>query len=458
MAAIKPMVSRPNKMTGGTSRSSFAGRTRALSVLAAACAACMGMSSASAQIGAQGDADNTTDITVRFGSGRSDNILKRENLAESGTYTAIGTVVDFSRETTRTTAEITGDIEFRSFSTSGVKDEPYGDLSARAEIFAVPDRFSWVVEDRFGQGRVDPFNTIGPDNQEQINIFATGPALYFPVGARTEVRLTSMVGQRTYGDSEGFDNDTLESTVGLARQLSTTAEVGLNFETRDVEYDNPLADNTIDRVYFSYTKTLASGAAGLEVGNNTVDFAGRSESHPFFNVNWARDLSTRTSVAFNVQTALFDASDNFRGGQDFFEDSLRTTDVYERTGGGASFVVTPDRMRISLVANLSEDRYENDMTLDNDMTQLRLTLERTISQLMTAGVDFNVVERDFSTTDQRDKDQRTSLFVERSFGRQLLVNLAYERISRSGVNTAAYDENSIRVMLMYAMQRAALNN
>jgi hypothetical protein len=428
-----------------------------VTTLAAACAGCLGLSVASAQVGGQDTADNTTEVTLRFGTGHSDNILRRSSLEESGNYTALGALLDISRETTRVTAEVTGDLEFRSFSTSGIKDEPYGDFNARAELFAVPDRFSWVFEDQFGQGRVDPFNTIGPANQEQINIFATGPALYLPVGERNEVRLSSMIGQRTYGDSVGFDNDTMESTVGLFRQLSSTAEIGLNLESRDVEFDDSSLDNTIERAYVSYRKTLSNGAAAVEIGSNNVDFAGSNQSHPYFNLNWARDISTRTSVAFDVQSALYDSSDSFRGGQNF-EDSLRTTDVYERKGGGASLIITPNRSRISLVARLSQDRYENDTTFDNDMTQLRFTYERTISARLDAGFDFNTVERDFTTSDQRDEDRRTSLYFERAFGRQLSLNVTYEHVSRGGVNTGTYDENSIRVMLLYALQRAAAGN
>lgn len=457
MEAIKPMVNRLHKKrTIIRTTSSNRRRTPFASALAAAVAGCMSLSVASAQIG-QAEADNTTEVTFRFGAGDSDNILRSASVEESGNYTALGTSLDVSRETTRLTAEIAGDIEFRNFSTSGVEDEPYGDLNARAEFFAIPDRFSWIAEDQFGQGRVDPFNTIGPQNQEQINIFATGPALYLAVGDRSEIRLSSLIGERTYGDSVGFDNDTLESTLGLFRQLSATAEVGLNFETRDVEFDNPLFDNTIDRVYFSYDKTLASGTAGLEIGTNSVDFAGASDSHPYFNVNWAREVSARTTVSFDVQKSLFDSSDTFRGGQDF-EDSLRTTDVYERKGGGASVVITPDRTRITIVARLTEDSYQNDTTFDNDMTQLSVTYARTISPLMTAGIELNNVERDFATSSQVDKDRRASVYLERAFGRQYSLSVSYDHIARSGVNAGNYDENSIRVMLVYALQRASARN
>jgi hypothetical protein len=417
----------------------------------------MSLSIASAQVAGQNAGTTTNEIAFRFGAGYSDNILRRSSLEESGTYTAIGTVINVARDTTRVNAEVTGDLEFRNYSTEGVKDEPYGDLNARAELYAVPDRFSWIVEDQFGQGRVDPFNAIGPGNQEQINIFSTGPALYLPIGERTELRLSTLIGRRTYGDSVGFDNDTLDSGIGLYRQLSSTAEIGLNFESREVQYDDSQLDNTIERVYFSYKKTLANGTAALDVGGNSVDFISTSESQPYFNVSWTNDVSSRTTVAFDIEQALFDSSDNFRGGQTF-EDPLRTTDVYERTSGGASVIVTPDRSRISASVRLGEDRYVNDNSFDNDMTQLRLTLERTVSERLTAGFDFNTVQRDFTSSNQRDEDRRTSLYFVRAFGRQLSIDVKYEHISRGGVNTGTYDENSIRVMLLYALRRAAAAN
>jgi hypothetical protein len=76
---------------------------------------------------------------------------------------------------------------------------------------------------------------------------------------------------------------------------------------------------------------------------------------------------------------------------------------------------------------------------------------------MSAGLDFRLADRDFKTVDQQDQDTQTSLWVDRTFGRQLALNVSYEHFERAGGSNSggAFDENSIRLMLQYTPNPSA---
>jgi hypothetical protein len=451
MATITSMAIRTLAALIRREFSASSGSARTLIALASVCSC---LATANAQVTIRENINATNDIVARFGAGHSDNLLRSRTQPLSGSYTALGLLVDYARLSTRMTATVTSDLEFRNYTTSGIKDEPYGNLAARVDLFAVPDRFAWVFTEDFGQGRLDPLSAIGPNNQEQINFASTGPALFLPVGDRNEIRLSSIAGRRTYQESVGFDNDTLESAFGVFRQLSSTTEIGLNFVRRDIEFNDSQFEKNIDLAYFSYSKTLANGQASLGVGTNGVDSVSSSESYPFFTINWARDLTSRTTLTLAAQNRLVDPSENFRGGQNAQND-LRTRDVYERSNGQVAIQMTLGRSQISLAGSLGKDRYESEVALDNDVTQVNFTLDRQISPRLNFGADVILTERDFQTVDQRDDDLRVGAFFERLFGRKLSLNIRYEHLQRDGRNAARYDENVIRAMLQYGLNSRA---
>ena len=70
---------------------------------------------------------------------------------------------------------------------------------------------------------------------------------------------------------------------------------------------------------------------------------------------------------------------------------------------------------------------------------------------MTTGVTLASVDRDFKNVAQRDRESTSSLWVERLFGRQISLSVSYDYDERSGENTFSYNENTIRVMVQYAL-------
>lgn len=398
--------------------------------------------------------ENRTNVGFTVGAGFSDNLFQANGGTSTGRYESIGVLLDLNRQSTRLQATVTGDIEYRFYQNVLAEDEPYGAFEADIELFAVPDRLSWILEESYGEGRTDPFLATGPNNREQVNIYATGPAAYLPLGERTEIRLAALTGQRGYETTSDLDNDTFLMTGGIFRDLSTTSEIGVAVSSREVEYDAPVFDNTIDAAYLSYSKRFASGSATLEIGTNKVEFATRDDSSPYFTASWGRDVGTRSRLAFSFENELVDAGDTFRGGQDT-DDSLLTVDVYERSSAGMEFSVNRGRTLYSVGGRIGEDDYQNDFSFNNDLLTLNFDVEHAIATNMEFGARVFYTERDFTVRNEYNEDLSFTLELERRFSSKLSLFAELEHQTRSGRNAAAFDENGLRVRVQYDLNPRA---
>lgn len=410
------------------------------------------LASAQQTIEASGATERRSDISVTFSGGRTDNVLQAGTNEISATYTAPGVVMDIARERRRMRYTVTSDLEFREYSSSLVDDELWGTLNAELELRAIPDRLSWLFQDNFGQGRQNAFLASGPGNRERINVITTGPALFIPFAGINELRASLLTGQRTFDSSGQFDGDTLHSEAGVFRRLSPTTEVGFSVSQREVEYDNPVFDNEIDNIFITYTKELASGSASLRVGTSEVDMGALSDDAALVDLSWVRNLGARSALQLDLANGFVDAGDEFRGG-DATQDQFLNVDVYERTGAGAAFTIRGNRSLLRLGARIGEDRYQNQLILDNESFSLQVNYERQVSPRMRLALAANSREVDFSSLNRTDKDYIYSVSVARDFGQRMNLNIQLEHDTRSSNFFGEFDENTIIFALQFNLNQ-----
>ena len=405
-----------------------------------------------AAVGAAGD----NELTLRAGVGHSDNILRNAALPEeSGTYRAVGLDLSYNRPSTRIDIAVTSDLEFRSYSTSGIDNEPYGVLDADVVIEALPDRIRWLISDAYGQGRTDPFQVDGPANREQINSFSTGPQFDIPLGGRSIFRISHLLGVQNFQDTTRLDSDSTTTSASFLRALSSTANFGISVSQRQIEYEVSSFDNDITDTYLSYDKELSSGSATFELGSSEVDFGAGSNSVPFLNVDWDRELTARSHLRVTLGNSYQDAAETFRAA-DFenivverVDDVLLTADVFEQSSAGISYLLTLNRSSIELGASRLEDAYENATALDNERLELSLRWLRSISPRMDIRFDAATAERKYVNSDRIDKDSAAALGLTRDFASRMSIDFTLTRNRRSG--TQSVEETSLLVFFNYGV-------
>src|SRR5690606_2029747 len=157
-----------------------------------------------------------------------------------GTYDSLGVLLNLARERNRLQAGLAADVEFRQYSTEGVEDERVGVVDAFADIDIVRERFFWSFRENLSQAQTDPFVAIGPQNRETISVFATGPRIELPLGRRTRLDLATTLSRRTYDVSKLLESDSVRHELGVYRNISPIATVGLVADRNEIEYDADL--------------------------------------------------------------------------------------------------------------------------------------------------------------------------------------------------------------------------
>ncbi|MGD8808808.1 MAG: hypothetical protein PVG24_04335 [Gammaproteobacteria bacterium] len=418
---------------------------------AAVLTACLAAPALHAQPVSAGDnVEEVTNVGIAFGAGRSDNVLRQGSGGSSATYTALGADLDIVRTRRRLNMTVASDLEYRTYSTSGLDSERVGIIDASLEALAVPERFSWFLGGRGGQGRTDPFGIESPQNRENIDIFETGPRFTLPIGQRTNVEISATAGRRYFEVTDTLDSKTTDVEAGLYRALSSTARFGIVVSSRSTDYQFDEYDNDVERAYVSYSRTLATGSASFAVGSNRADFETRTETEPYLSAQWRREVGTRSMFNATIVRQLIDAGDNIdydrlvvyggdAGGID--ESLLLSQDVFESTELRTSFTIRGTRTIVTFGAAASEARYTSDVALDNDVLRLTASAERAVSSRMSVGVDLDHSKRDFIGRPQIDKDTFSELWVRRNFAGPFSGRLGFRHNSRSGTQTFNFDEN-----------------
>ncbi len=145
-------------------------------------------------------------------------------------------------------AHIMGQAEMRYYQQDTLDDDTRYLIDASAVWTISPQQLTWTVEERRTQAVEDIRLADTPNNLTNVNVFRTGPDVYFRFGGGNTLQVGARAGKETFSGVGTGDNDRVS---GLGRWLyavnpSTTAS--LNYEAEKVDYDNDVAN-------IDYTRT-----------------------------------------------------------------------------------------------------------------------------------------------------------------------------------------------------------
>ncbi len=393
-------------------------------------------------------------LTLWTGRVQSDNITRAEFGSADGHYDSVGLLLGLGRTSPRLDASIASDLEYRTYSVDTVEDETVGTLEASADVDIVPDRFSWLFTDEYGQGSMDPFFAERPGNRESLNVATTGPRLTLPFAGRTSLNMSADYSVRRYDEAVTANSDSTEYELGLFRQTRRTVQVGIVAATNEIEYTELTAPSPqIDRLSLRYIKTLPSGTMTAEVGRNEVTAGTLVNEEPLFDFAWNRTIGSRSQVNVIAARRFTDS-----GGLLTTDDALLVGSVIlsapnplEAKRVTAQYLLTGERTSFSVLLGTAQFRYVGDTTLDNDSNEAQIDYTRTVSQRLMFGASYELVDRDFqenASTAPHDKDSTLSAWVNRGLGRHFAVGLAIAKYTRGGIQS--FDERRYEVRLAYS--------
>jgi hypothetical protein len=402
-------------------------------------------------------------LDLRFGGGHSDNV-RRTPIGESDSYSLAGITGDYSRTSRRLDTLLYVDIERRDYSDPTIEDEPFGSIDAYLDLGIVPERVSWLFNENYGQAQIDPYAPPSPFNQEQVNVFSTGPSFDLPLGSRTILNIAARRDSRKFEDSTQLDSDGESADLGVARTVSPTTTLGLTVTGRQLEYDIPFNDNRVSSWYADYQKQLASGDVMLALGRSkaTFDATGAETDAPYVDFSWQRAVGARSVLTVSAANQLGDFGDGFGwlatspdGSVPLPDVTLLTPNVFKETSAAVDYTVTLPRGRLSIGSDVVDVTYDGSPELDYDWRQTSVSYQRPLRAQLSLGVDASYAKRIFDESGLEDRDRQFRIFLERSFGQRMQFDFLYEDYSRSGTGPFNYDESVFRIVFRYRLSAQA---
>ena len=398
--------------------------------------------------------DTSGAVWLHFGAGHSDNIRRVLISPVSGSFTAFGVQSDLDYESSRVAVDFQSDLERRNYSTSDLSDETYGFAYLDAEIDAVPDRFAWLVRDRFSQGRIDPFGVSTPENRAEVNVFSTGPRFDLPFGSRSAFRLELLKGERSVSDLIGLDGDSTDRALSYVRSLDSITELAVSITSQDIEYDLSGAEYETERAFVSYTKALASGRAYLAVGTTKTKFESESMTTPYLNLSWSRDIGARSRVGVDAVQQYVDFFSDFRIGSS--SETLLNDDIYKQQLLSVSYAIDGERNSLSIGYLDTDVDYVFSTETDYSQDEFDIEFSHSLTRQGVVRVGYGIAERDYSLVSRGERFSRIRLAYEQALGRKFSLRAEYESHDNEGVREGvAIDEDVFRLSLRYAIYRDA---
>ena len=344
-------------------------------------------------------------VSLEAGVGYSDNVARTDGGVVDETLGTIGLAADLSREDSRLTGSLVGELQFVTYLDDTFDDAVYGrvDLDGAYEI--VPGVFSWVLEDSWGQARRDEFATPSPANEENINYLATGPDLRIRLAERTNAKLSGRYALTTYADTPR-DYTSVGGDLGLDHGLSQNSTLGLALRGARVEYDDSRAgsDYDVQEVALTFKAQGARTELTAEAGTTTLRDQGQTLDNPLFRLTIDRKVATASTLTVRIGQEFTDSGRWFRdsgslapGGPDAGNpsDVLGSGGPFENRHVGIGWATTKPRTRFSVGLVVRQEDYVENSDLDRDVFEINAYVSRRMTQTLTFSAQANFEREEF---------------------------------------------------------------
>jgi hypothetical protein len=380
-----------------------------------------------------GEARAELTYEVEAGVGHSDNITRVTTDEVDETLATIGANVDWTESTRRLDADVLVDLDYVEYLDDTYEGEVVGTADANLIFGIVPERFTWQVQDSFGQAQSDPFSPVTPENSENVNYFTTGPDLLLNLGTQNSMRLFGRYSTTNYEVTD-LDGERTGGGVSLIRELSGASRLSLNATLEESEFDNPASTGYETRSLFgSYDFTGGRTTLAAQVGYSWIELDDGTESGgELIQLSVTREVSNSSSLVFEVGTQLSDSGSELRdissgGGR---EQILATSDPYENRNVSLTWNFSRNRTGISLGAAYEDNEYE----VQTDYDRARVSYHGSYSRQLRPTLTFRLVgsysEDEYDLSGVKFDDTQASASLTWNLSRHLGLRASLEHFSR----------------------------
>jgi hypothetical protein len=360
-------------------------------------------------------------------------------------------------------ASAAGSFEYRDYLGGAFGNEFRALLSGIANWHISPDRLDWYFADNASQQPINVLQSDAPSNQQQTNVFTTGPTLRAKFSdalrGRLDVRYTN-----SYADtSKEFNSNRLSAVGSLLYRLDpadTLSASAATARTRYVETVSEPFDYDRHDVYAAFQRSTRVLALDLAAGYSWLDIrSGDGPSGSLLRGSLRWNLSPATSLGVSAAHEYADASQDLVATPDQLGhvgigsglgSTVLTPQVYREDRVGLDFSHVETTYRVGFSPFWRKLDYVGDPASNQRTSGYYADAQYYVRPTLWLAAYAGQERRRYETLARTDDDLRYGLSLNLQRTRHWLWSLLFEHQRRdSDVPGAGYSENSIMLTLTW---------
>lgn len=392
-----------------------------------------------------------------MGIGHTDNI---ERLAVGGnaeTIASVGGQLRLDHQTSRTNVNIATRLEYRDYLENTFDSEVIGNLVGSGVFDFVEERFTWTIEDTFGQMTQNQFAPVTPGNRENVNYLSTGPDITLPFLSRNRFILRGRYVDVDY-EISNLGNTRIRGEVALQHDLSENSNVSLNATSEEVDFEDDLQFIDYDRNegFLSYHANASRTSLAVDGGVTEIKSQGESNDTWLGRLELTRRISTSATLAFEVGHDYSDSGTSFVELQSLQPGSTdpvpvqQTATPFENTYALLNLRYSWHRTELLVRASFNDEVYDDQPTFDRTRVTFEANVERDLNAALEAHLGVNYSQQDYESLNRQFADKTASIGVRWNFGRYSYLSLDYQYLDRDDdLDLAKYQANEAWLRFSY---------
>lgn len=384
--------------------------------------------------------DYVAEMTVE----RNDNLRLDYQDPMSATIFRPGFGFNAQHDGSRVRAQVLGRLDYLVFTGANIDNRLDAALDARVDFSVVPERVGFTIRDTLTQFPLNPFAADSPDNRQRLNVFSSGPNLYFnlPGNASGQVEARHV---RTNTDvNDVYDSRRNAGALRVLKPLSETASLTFSVEHQAVEFINNELLQGYDRsdAVVAYQQAFRGGHYVLYGGWSWLSPKGGGEerSSPLLRAELSKQIGMSQNLTLRVARQYSDVALRASSATDF--------NFNERSGLGdfdvvlnpfpfredrleADWTFSGERFSFDVAPYASRIRYELGEFGGHDARGLRLGGAYRATPRLTLGLAGNETRMDYLESDSRVNTRQLAAFADYRISRQVYARMQAGQVTRT---------------------------
>jgi hypothetical protein len=430
---------------------------------------------------------------LNAGVTHSDNIGRTVDDRTSDSIAQVGLQLGVTDARPRLNTQLQVNLSYWDFVNHTFGSQLVGGANGGVLLTLLPERFTWIVHDNFGQIAADPTAVVTPGNMQNVNLFSTGPNINLPLGGSVNsLELQGLYSKANYGTTDQNNYQYLGS-VALQHKLSPKMTVSLTGTDTHTVYEESVSGFDVREASLGLdaigVRTSLSGA----VGYTQLKYLGESHSGLLARLGLTRLIGSRSQLSLEVGTQYSDSATDFAQGQEFqgvqatggggaaaipggvlvagggpllpggtagapggVSLTAVSTDPYKSDYASATWNLIAARTELSFDFTLRKETHQQETDFDRRLGIATVTLSRRLSPLLTVSANGTYTRQRFAQLDIDVNSWGLGAGLDWTLTRTIALQARFDRQDGSGTGPERnYTEDRIYVGISYSDGRRA---